>query len=225
MADIAWDSGNLKHRPTVISNMVDSAVLRPFDDRAALRRRLGIGNDRLVLAASAGNINDARKGIRDTLETAARLRDLTPLVILLGSPDRQLHEHAAGVDFVSTGYVHERAELREWLSAADAFLFTSKADNQPLSILESLACGTPVYGFDTGGAVEMIADGVTGQLVRDRDVLSLSDIIRTDHLDGKMKDIRTSCREVAVTTYGSETFVSRHIELYEAALGKQDART
>jgi glycosyltransferase involved in cell wall biosynthesis len=221
MRDLAWESGNLQSMPTVISNMVDSETLKPFDDIDGVRRRLGVPPGRLVLTASSGNINDARKGIRETLDAARRLSELKPLVVLLGAPDRHLHEHAEGIEFLSTGYVHDRAHLREWLSASDSFLFTSKADNQPLSILESFACGTPVYGFSTGGAVEMIIDGVSGRLIPGRDVAELSRRIQDDWHSGAMAAMRQSSRERAVGRYGPEPFVMKHIELYEAAIKKQ----
>jgi glycosyltransferase involved in cell wall biosynthesis len=225
MRDVAWGSGSLVYEPTIISNMVDSKALRPVKDRAGLRRRLGVDERRLVLIASSGNVDDPRKGIRESLAAAADISSLDPLVILLGTADRRIHEHAHGIEFLSTGYVFDRGELCEWLSAADAFLFTSKADNQPLSILESFACGTPVYGWPTGGASEMVEDGVCGRLVAARDPAVLAGVVAEDWSTGRMTAMRGSTRETAVSKYGSAAFVAAHLALYEKALGRQARRT
>jgi glycosyltransferase involved in cell wall biosynthesis len=40
----------------------------------------------------------------------------------------------------------------------------SLEDNQPQMALESMACGTPVVAFDTGGISEFVQDGITGRL-------------------------------------------------------------
>lgn len=221
MRDVAWSSGSLSREPTVISNMVDSEELYPEADRTTLRRRLGISADRLVLVASSGNVDDPRKGIRETLAAVTALSNLRPLVILLGAPDRRIHTHCDGVDFLSTGYVTDRRELREWLAASDAFLFTSKADNQPLSILESFACGTPVYGWPTGGAADMIADGSSGRLACSRSPVELADLLAGDWNTGRMQAMRGTTRDIAVSRYAAAPFVSAHLDLYSKALGKQ----
>jgi len=49
-------------------------------------------------------------------------------------------------------------------SAADVFVVPSTEDNFPNTVLESLACGTPIVGFDIGGINEQIEHGKNGIL-------------------------------------------------------------
>jgi colanic acid/amylovoran biosynthesis glycosyltransferase len=62
-------------------------------------------------------------------------------------------------------------ELREWYYRATLFLMPSvtladgSTDGLPTVVIESLACGTPVIGTDTGAIPEVILDGRTGCLV------------------------------------------------------------
>ena len=44
-------------------------------------------------------------------------------------------------------------------------------------MLESLACGTPVAGFDVGGIPDLVEPGVTGALARPGDPQSLADAL------------------------------------------------
>jgi glycosyltransferase involved in cell wall biosynthesis len=110
--------------------------------------------------------------------------------------------------------VSDQGELREWLAASDAFLFTSRADNQPLSIMESLACGTPIYGWATGGAVDMVANGSTGNLLPSQSVSALAASLEDDFLSGRMGAMRLECRRTAVSEFGEGLFADRHLQIY-----------
>jgi glycosyltransferase involved in cell wall biosynthesis len=220
MAETAFGSGNIPRKPTVISNMIDIETFSPALDKCGLRQRLGLPTDRPVVALSSGNVSDPRKAIRsslDALRVAAGL-GTTPTVVLIGNPDPRIGMHLEGVDFVATGYVAGRSELAQWLSASDAFVTTSIADNQPLAIMEAMACGTPVYGWPVGGISEMIVDGVNGRAVLSMDPTDLGDAIHSDHLSGAMAAMRDGTRGWAVEKYSTEAFVSDHLMLYSEML-------
>lgn len=50
-------------------------------------------------------------------------------------------------------------------STADVFVIPSLQDNLPNTVLESMACGTPVIGFAVGGISDMVRDRLTSLLV------------------------------------------------------------
>ncbi|MCV9963906.1 glycosyltransferase [Pararhizobium sp. BT-229] len=216
MADTALASGNVPRRPTVISNMIDTRTFAPPVDRHGLRRRLGLPHDRLVIALSSGNVSDPRKAIRSSLEAIREISDFgtRPMVVLIGKPDSRIGGHLEGIDFVSTGFVSDRDELAQWLSASDAFVTTSIADNQPLAIMEAMACGTPVYGWPVGGIREMISDGVNGRSIASMDPTELGTAIYRDHFSGSLLSMRAGTRDYAVTNYSSEQFAAGHEKLY-----------
>jgi glycosyltransferase involved in cell wall biosynthesis len=214
MKETALESGLLKRSPIVISNMVDTEQFSPSADAAALRRRLCLPQDRPVITLSSGLLSDGRKGIKDGIECVKSLAHLNPVLVLIGNPDPSLSKTLSGIEFVPTGYIRDRAYLAEWLSASDLFLFTSKADNQPLSIAEALACGTPVYGYPTGGATEMIVPGETGRFVAQRVPGELAKIIETDLQNGKTKDMRKAARASALDMFDRTQFVNKHIAVY-----------
>jgi alpha-1,6-mannosyltransferase len=69
----------------------------------------------------------------------------------------ELRRAAHGLPVVCHGHVTGRAELAGHLAAADVAFAPSAAETFGLSVLEALACGTPVVAANTGGAAELLA--------------------------------------------------------------------
>lgn len=70
-----------------------------------------------------------------------------------------LTRQAAGLPVTFHGHLASRAELAARLARADVAFAPSPAETFGLSILEALACGTPVVVADTGGAPELVRGG------------------------------------------------------------------
>lgn len=58
-----------------------------------------------------------------------------------------------------------RAELREWYSAADLFVFPSTMDTFGMVVLEAQAAGLPAIVTDIGGPQEIVENGRTGYVL------------------------------------------------------------
>ncbi|WP_349408234.1 glycosyltransferase family 1 protein [Pseudalkalibacillus sp. SCS-8] len=63
-----------------------------------------------------------------------------------------------------TGYLRGE-ELSQAYRASDLFIFPSPTETFGNVVLESMACGTPVIGADSGGVRTIIQDGTNGYLV------------------------------------------------------------
>jgi len=61
--------------------------------------------------------------------------------------------------------------------AADIFLNTSAADNQPQTLIEASASGLPIVSSDAGGIPDLITDGVNGLLAQVGDTKALTDTV------------------------------------------------
>jgi len=61
-------------------------------------------------------------------------------------------------------YISDDKRLSKFYSASDLFILSSKAENSPLTILEAMACGTPIVSFNLGGINELIAHMENGYL-------------------------------------------------------------
>jgi mannose-6-phosphate isomerase-like protein (cupin superfamily) len=87
--------------------------------------------------------------------------------------------------------------------------------NEPfgLSVIESMACGTPVIAFNKGSMPELIEDGKNGFLVK-----TLGEAIDAV---GKIKDIdRAGCRRHVEQYFTIDRMLEEYIKVYETVLAK-----
>ncbi|HEX3788984.1 MAG TPA: glycosyltransferase [Pseudonocardiaceae bacterium] len=99
-----------------------------------------------------GAIGAVRQLVRDGL-------DVRLDVYGNGVAEAALRRQAAGLPVVFHGFLGDRAELAARLADADIAFAPSAAETFGLSVLEALACGTPVVAADTGAAPELLAPG------------------------------------------------------------------
>jgi glycosyltransferase involved in cell wall biosynthesis len=86
------------------------------------------------------------------------------------------------------------------------------------SVVEAMACGTPVIAFDRGSMPELIMDGVTGSVVSDVPSAAAA-ITQVGQLD------RRTIREVAVQRFSSDRMVDEYVDVYRQAIAEHDRRS
>jgi glycosyltransferase involved in cell wall biosynthesis len=99
---------------------------------------------------------------------------------------------------------------------ADLFVLPTRADNLPNTVLESLACGTPVVSFDVGGVGDAVRHLGTGWLAPPEDVESLATGIRTLLADDELRArLGRNARALAEQEWDSRVEAERFAALYE----------
>jgi glycosyltransferase involved in cell wall biosynthesis len=88
---------------------------------------------------------------------------------------------------------------------------TTRPERFGLTLIEAMACGTPVLGARMGSIPEIVLDGVTGFLCDDV-ADAAAKIPRLVSLD------RAACRDRVVTTFSLERMVERYLAAYDDAL-------
>jgi glycosyltransferase involved in cell wall biosynthesis len=187
-----------------IPNGVDTEVFKP-SLREAARRYLGIPEGAKVILFASSHFNDTRKGGTFFVEAVKRLHlDQEPLILSVGQGGVAAAD-LGGLPVRNLGYVADAQEMADLYAASDVYVMPSLQDNLPNVVLESLACGTPVVCFDTGGLSDMVEHRRNGWLARPRDPDDLAEGIR--YVLGCVEKL--DLREAAVRTV-HETFTLRH---------------
>jgi len=201
---------------TVIPNGVDTSVFMPGNARVA-REFLGIGADERVILFVSASLTNRRKGF-DLLDKALQQlgsRENTRL-LTVGSSEPSLK---SGLPHLHLGNIENETLLSQIYTAADMLVIPSLQDNLPNTVLESMACGTPVVGFGVGGIPDMVRHQVTGLLAEPEDVKGLHEnivsLLEDNDLRGTMS---INCRDLVLREFTQEVQASRYLRVYEALL-------
>lgn len=195
------------YKVRVIQNGVDLDIFKPTD--SDFRKKYDIGNKIIVLAL-AMNMSK-RKGIDYILQLANKLDQEKFVLIAVGVDESQ--KKSFNKNIICIGRTSNQTELAAIYSAADVFINPTLEDNFPTTNLESLACGTPVVTFSTGGSPESV-DSYTGEVVEKGNLEDLYEaVLRVAH---KGKEFyRDNCIKKVERYYSKEIYTQKYLELYK----------
>ncbi len=206
---------------TVIRNAVDTDTFKPYD-KLLLRKSLNIPENRFVILFVAhGGITAHRKGFR-YLENALKnihRKGLRPFLVTVGD-SKKVNFKKLGLEGLCTGKISSELLLTHYYAAVDCFVLPSVYDNAPLTIIESLACGTPVIAFKVGGIPEMIEHKQTGYLAAVKDVKELAEGIQwlMSLGNNECNTISQWCRETALREYSLKNQAKKYMNLYSSII-------
>ena len=204
LADIVNKSFLKEYPVCVINNGIDLSIFKPTE--SDFRKKYNCEDKRLLLGVSFAW--GRGKGLDVFIELSKRLSNEYQIV-LVGtddSIDKQLPDNV-----ISIHKTANQSELAEIYTAADLFLNPTREENYPTVNMESIACGTPVLTFRTGGSPEILGEKC-GEVVECDDI---------DAFENKIKDIfdsglhnHNACLEYSENFSAGKCF-DKYILLYE----------
>ena len=122
------------------------------------------------------------------------------------------HIDGKAVEFV--GYIKDDKEKEKFLGNAKCLLMPSTWDEPfGLSMIEALACGTPVIGFRSGSIPEVIDNGKSGFIVMNKSTKQLVSAIK--NVD---KISRLECRKIFEQRFSAERMCKDHEKCYRTLI-------
>jgi len=182
-------------------------------DKICSRKLLKLPENKKIILFVADSLKDTRKGFSHLAEALKFFSDDDLLLVTVGSGMITTEENKT----TSFGYVKNKEDLSRIYSAADTFVIPSIEDNLPNTVLESLACGTPVVGFNVGGIPDMIRHKFNGFLVNKISGKSLASGINyvLNHPSLYEKD---KIRKDFLDKFDLQNQALKYIELYQNKL-------
>lgn len=154
----------LKKFPIItIPSAINLEIFRPTSF-SELIKKYNLFNKKVILGCANSWTN--RKGYQDFIELSEKL-DTNYQIVMIGLNDREikgLPKNIIGLKRTENVY-----ELASWYSLAFVYVNPTSQDNFPTTNIESLACGTPVITYKTGGSPESL-DEHTGFVVNKGDI-------------------------------------------------------
>lgn len=164
----------------VINNGIDLSVFKPTEGN--FREKYNIPQDKIVLLGVAFGWG-VKKGLDVFIELAKRLPH-NYQIVLVGTSDKT--DKQLPKNIISIHRTQNQTELAEIYTAADLFVNPTREENYPTVNMESLACGTPVLTFRTGGSPEIIDD-------------TCGSVVDCDDIDGLESEIKRICTDKPYT--------------------------
>ena len=206
-----------RHLPALtIPNPIDTALFSP-KNKAEIRRKLGLPLDKNLILFAGANTQDPRKGFvyfQEAMNSLAGESAGTEIVFFGKSQPGAYRELALPVH--DLGKLSDPARIVEAYAAADVIVVSSLEDNLPNMVMEAMACGTPVVGFENGGIPEMIDHQTNGYVADYRSAQSLAEGTRWVLENNATGILSQNARQKVLETYAEEVIATQYQELYDA---------
>tara|TARA_B110000444_G_scaffold35541_1_gene31037 strand:- start:313 stop:1539 length:1227 start_codon:yes stop_codon:yes gene_type:complete len=215
MQGAAIKSSLLKQHSVVnLPNPIDIEKINP-KDRIVSRKQFNLDLKNKIILVGAVSTSIKRKGFKEFLEALSFVNSNVDVVVF-GRSNEKIKNINRNIKYV--GEINSIEKMIFLYSAADVMVVPSLQENLSNTIMESLACGTPVVAFNIGGNPDMIEHKVNGYLSTPFDVKDLSrgiDWVLT-HRDVSL--IRNNSINKVKNLFSYEIVSKQYKELYESIL-------
>ena len=203
-------------RTTHIANPIFKSEYFPSKDKESLKLKHGLSLTKKYIFFAAMNVADSRKGFNELISALSHLKEESYDIELLIAGKTSDH-------LVNTLPYPSRllgslnsVGMREAYQMADLFVIPSLEENLPNTVLESMACGTPVVGFDIGGIGEMIVDYQNGILAKTVSSYGLAKAI----MSALQTNFEAQQIVSSIDIFGPEHIGSQYTKLFYSVLHK-----
>ncbi|MFK7966609.1 MAG: glycosyltransferase [Burkholderiaceae bacterium] len=201
-----------------IYNGIELDEFQPVERGDAIRS-LGLKPEPHYLLAIAQNFENRYKGFEELKQALRSVKSSNCHLLLVGHIDQT---RLAELNFphTSLGTVKDPAVLRALYSAATAHLASNLMETFGKTLVEAMACGTPVVCFSSTGPKEIVEHRVTGFCAPPYDAAAFAagiDWILALKPDA-YQTIATNARQKAVQRFDSLVIARQYVALYESML-------
>lgn len=200
-----------EYNTLVIPNPINTKIFKPFDKEIA-RKRFNLDMDKkYILFGSVNPLKDKNKGFELLKDTLKNFKTTDTELLIYGTDEEVLD---LPIRSRSMGYIEKEEDIALLYSASDVTVVPSLSENFPTALVESLACGTRVVGFNIGGIPEIISKEEYGELVESYNTKKLSEAIEEVLIDSDTTDREYLHKEIEMR-YGYDVIGRRYKQLYE----------
>ena len=190
------------HNVEVINNGINLEIFKPTYDKS-IYSKYNIPESKKIILGVA-NIWEERKGLNDFIKLANIISD-DITIVLIGVDDKTKEKLPKNI--IAIKRTENQIELAKLYTLADVFFNPTYEDNYPTTNLESIACGTPIVCYNTGGCPEQILNNHCGYIIKQGDYKQVIKLID----DNKIKKIS----EIFNENLGVENMKNEYIKLYK----------
>jgi glycosyltransferase involved in cell wall biosynthesis len=223
LKSLAMESSLLRQKEiSSIPNPINTDLFSP-NPQNVCRERFGLPLEKKLLLFGAANITDPRKGGKYLVDALNKLHLQYPdlksqlELVVFGKYKKK---DMSNIPFKThnLNFITKGEDLVSLYNAADVFVLPSLQDNLPNTVMESLACGTPVVSFRVGGVPEMVNHKKNGYLAKAKNSDSLAKGIYKILFKVNIEDYKNNARQFALDNYAEKVVAEKYMQLYKGML-------
>jgi glycosyltransferase involved in cell wall biosynthesis len=224
VANSRWLAGLAQQSPIVAASGgvrvippgVDTAVFK-LQDKNLCRKTLGLPADAFIIVTGVTSLTDANKNVPWLLEQLSHLPELQKVIVLVfGEGTAPV---PAGLNVRFTGGIRGRHDLSRLYAAADVFVSASLMETYGLTLIEAMACGTPVVAFRVGGIPESAPHEQVGLLCTPHDGPELLAAVQKLRSSTQLREkFGTAASELVLTRNAKNQFATAFAQIYRDCL-------
>jgi glycosyltransferase involved in cell wall biosynthesis len=220
--ECAKSSTLLKNKKHInLPNPIDTEIYKPFNKEKARELWCLPKDKKLALFGAMSATSDPRKGFKELSEAMNKLSDQNIEFVVFGS-SKPKESQDFGFKTHYLGHLHDDVSLVTLYSAVDIMIVPSIQENLSNAIMESLACATPVVGFNIVGNSDMIDHKQNGYLAKPFDIRDLKNGIEWILNNENHDELCQNAREKILKEFDSRVVTWKYIKLYKRVLGGWD---
>jgi len=204
-----------------IPNGIDINLFKKYD-KISSRKKYDLPLDKILLLFGAVKpFSNRRKGVGLLVRvikilSKSKLKNKIALVVF-GSKKNSKIKFNLPIYFI--GKISDEKDLAKVYSAADLFIAPSEEDNLPNTVMESMACETPVVAFGIGGMPDMIDDGKNGILIAPYNVGAMAKKILLILQNKKhLEKLSSEARKKIKRKFNINLIAKKYYQLYQSIL-------
>lgn len=187
------------------------------ESREKKRKKLGLGDNDVALI-SMGDLID-RKNYATAIRAVAEINEARVHYFICGKgpEEEKLKALAERLDVASQiHFLGFRSDIKELLAAADIFLFTTKQEGLPRSMMEAMASGLPCIASRIRGNADLLDDTEGGFLCETNDVAAYADKLKLLASDKILREKMGKNNLITIQNFSTETVETEIRKIYEA---------
>ncbi len=201
-----------------IPNPIDTSIFKQ-KNKIQCREKLQLPTDKKLILFVAAKVSVIWKGFsffQESLDILkSQLVDKTSVeLIILGESDEESLQKLPFKTH-SLGKIFDVETIIDVYNAGDVFVIPSIQENLPNTIMEAMACGTPVVGFEVGGIPEMIEHQTTGYLAKYKSANDLAKGIRWVLFESDYPMLSKHSRDKVLSNYSEQHIALQYKTVYE----------
>ncbi len=225
-------SRSVEHKIFVIPNAVDTNLFRPIEQTVA--RTLVRNTIKMKCGRTVHNKNiilyvgrmEPRKGIDILLKGLSKVQAKSWFLVLVGEGQphyinylKYLASKLNLIDRICFIGKIPRHLLPYFYSAAYLYVLPSLFEGLPATILEAMACGTPVIATRVGGIPEVVINGVNGILIDPGSIEQLRNALEYVLSDPSYRSkLSKATQDIVRRNFSWNNIAKQYYDLYKALL-------